>query len=150
MSKKILKLLRLNDEDLPLINGKCSQKISDSKEAYKLLKKYFNNKDIKQNESFKILLLDEDFKVIKVSHIADGDENSCKINLKEMFKEVLVNNTDSIVICHNHPTGNLTPTADDNVLTRNIQRVCNLLNINLLDHIIISTGGYYSYSHNEE
>jgi len=150
MNYKPLTKLNLKEEDLPLIYGKKKQTICNSEDAYKLLKKHFDKSEIKEREFFKVLLLNKSNEVIKVSDCSIGNRNECYIDVKLMFREILVNQADKILICHNHPDKNITPTYDDNVFTKAVQDVCEFFGISFLNHIIISSGGYYSYLHHGE
>jgi len=85
------------------------QIITEVAKAYQLLRKHFNKSDMKKKEFFKMLLLNEDNEVIKVSHISEGDKISCNIDVRQMFKEILVSDATSIAICHNHCSPNLNP-----------------------------------------
>lgn len=108
-----------------------------------LLRTHFNKLDMKQKETFKILLLNENNEVIKISNISEGDENSCIVEARGMFKEILINDAASVAICHNHCSKNLTPSQDDIIQTRNIQSICDFLDIRFLGHFIINSGAYY-------
>jgi|GEM_PF-3418042 len=85
------------------------QTITELTEIYRLLRKHFNKSDMKKKEFFKILLLNEDNEVIKISHISEGDETSCDFDARQMFKEILINDATSVAICHNHCSPNLNP-----------------------------------------
>ena len=105
--------IKLKNEDMITKSAESQstgrQTITEMTEAYQVLIKHFNKSDMKKKELFKILLLNEDNEVIKVSHISEGDEISCNIDAKQMFKEILVNDATSVAICHNHCSPNLNP-----------------------------------------
>ncbi|WP_324354554.1 JAB domain-containing protein [Dysgonomonas sp.] len=113
--------------------------------------KHFDKSDMEKKESFKMLLLNEENELIKVSDISEGDEIFCNIDAKKMFEEIFANNANAIIICHNHCSKNLTPSHNDNIQTKHIQSVCDFFDIRFLGHLIINLGGYYfMYPYSEE
>lgn len=117
--------------------------MTDLEDVYSLLKKHYNESEMEQKEFFKMILLNEDAELIKVSDVAEGDNVSCDVNSWLMFKEIFANDTKGIIISHNHCGKNLTPSQSDIIQTRNTQRVCEYLGIKFLGHIIVNLGGYY-------
>ena len=105
--------IKLKNEDLITKSTESQstkrQTITELTEIYQLLRKHFNKSDMKKKEFFKILLLNEDNEVIKISHISEGDETSCDFDARQMFKEILINDATSVAICHNHCSPNLNP-----------------------------------------
>jgi len=68
------------------------------------------------------------------------------VNLREVFQHLILSQSISFVICHNHPSGNLVPSKEDRTFTRMLSQVAEVLKIPLLDHIIISKDHYYSFA----
>lgn len=68
------------------------------------------------------------------------------VNLREVFQHLILSQSISFVICHNHPSGNLVPSKEDRTFTRMLSQVAEALKIPLLDHIIISKDHYYSFA----
>lgn len=62
-----------------------------------------------------------------------------------IMQSALLCNATCIMLCHNHPSGNLNPSRDDDKLTEKIRKACEIMRIYLMDHLIISENGYYSY-----
>ena len=62
-----------------------------------------------------------------------------------IIKEAVLANATILAVCHNHPSGNLSPSSQDDHLTKDIKRACELMRIHFLDHVIITDGQYYSY-----
>ena len=78
-----------------------------------------------------------------------GNINSSIVDPRSVFRSAIVSNSASIIVAHNHPSGNLNPSESDNKITQKIKEAGNLLDIQLLDHIILTTeGDYYSYADN--
>jgi DNA repair protein RadC len=61
------------------------------------------------------------------------------------MREALLKRATAMILCHNHPSGSLKPSAEDDRLTKNISSACSVMNIRFLDHIIFTDGNYYSY-----
>ena len=92
-----------------------------------------------------IMLLNQNFKLIKAIRISSGGITETSVDIRIIFREAVLANATIIAVCHNHPSGSLTPSHADNELTRSIQRACELMHIRFMDHVIITDGLYYSY-----
>ena len=68
------------------------------------------------------------------------------VDVRLILREALLKRATSLILCHNHPSGSLRPSTHDDRLTRQVQEAARLLNIGLLDHVIFTDGGYYSYA----
>ena len=79
----------------------------------------------------------------EINHI--GDLNSSIVNAREIFKNAIISNCCSIVMAHNHPSGNITPSREDIRTTSNIAEAGRLLGIELVDHVIVTNNDYYSF-----
>ena len=90
-----------------------------------------------KKEIFKAVFLDAAHAVITAQTLSEGTLNSNTVYPRELVKLALEQHAAALVIAHNHPSGNLTPSQDDLNLTRHLYRACRLVNINLLDHLII-------------
>jgi DNA repair protein RadC len=90
-----------------------------------------------KKEIFKGVFLDAAHAVITSQTLSEGTLNSNTVYPRELIKLALEHHAAALVIAHNHPSGNLNPSADDLSLTRHLLRACRLVNINLLDHLII-------------
>ena len=96
-------------------------------------------------ESFWSILLDTKHKVIGVEEVARGSLSSAIVHPRETFKSAVVVNAAAIVVLHNHPSGDPTPSAEDLALTRRLREVGELIGIRVLDHIIVGRGRYVSF-----
>jgi len=90
-----------------------------------------------KKEIFKAIFLDAAHAVIDTQTLSEGTLTSNTVYPRELIKLALEQHAAALVIAHNHPSGNLKPSADDLSLTRHLLRACRLVNINLLDHLII-------------
>ena len=122
-------------------------KVLNSKASFDILLKSFDHDTIELRETMKMLLLNRANKVLGVMDVSNGGTAGTVIDVKLIMQCALLSNASSIILCHNHPSGNLTPSTEDNNMTRKIKNACDIMSINLLDHIIItSEEKYYSYA----
>ncbi len=98
-----------------------------------------------KKEYFKIILLDTKNNIKKVSEISVGSLNSSIVHPREVFSEAVVNSASSIILVHNHPSGESEPSHEDISLTKRLDECGKLLGIKVLDHIIIGDGVFYSF-----
>lgn len=101
--------------------------------------------DLTVEESF-VLLLNNRNRVIDNVRIATGGLTSTVVDIRLVMREALVKRATTIALCHNHPSGNLRPSSEDDRLTQNIVSACKIMNIRFLDHIIVAGNKYYSYN----
>ena len=100
------------------------------------------------HEEFWIILLSYNNTVLGISKISQGGLAETIIDTRIIFQLALKSNSSKICLCHNHPSGNLMPSTQDQELTRTIVNAGKLMNIEVIDHIILSDGGYYSFADN--
>ncbi len=119
------------------------EKISSSKDVFELFQSIME--DYKY-ESFWILLLNRANKIIKKIQVSDGGVSGTVADPKRIFKLSLENDASGLILCHNHPSGNTKPSEADIKLTKKIQKGGELLDINVLDHIIVGEENYFSFA----
>ncbi len=100
--------------------------------------------DIK-HEEFWTIFLDSANKIISRSKIAQGAVNQINIDIKIIIKKALDNYAVNMILCHNHPSENLSPSNSDINLTDKIKKAAELFNIAILDHIIVAGNKFYSF-----
>ena len=98
------------------------------------------------HEEFWILLLSRSNQIIGTKKISEGGMTGTVADSKNIFKAALEQNAISIILCHNHPSGNLQPSDADLKLTKRLRQAGEALEISVLDHIIVSQNGYYSFA----
>ena len=98
------------------------------------------------HEQFWIMLLNNANKVIKLEKIGVGGMTGTTADPKKIFKSALENNATSIMLCHNHPSGNVIPSNADKQITNNLKKAGQFLEIKILDHIIIGNDNYFSFA----
>ncbi len=97
-----------------------------------------------RKEYFKLIMLNTKNVVIGVRDISIGNLNSSIVHPREVFVEAIKNSCASIIFCHNHPSGDPTPSKEDINITNRLMECGKLLGIDVLDHIIIGNGTYIS------
>jgi DNA repair protein RadC len=117
--------------------------IKDSRTAFTLFHKELGDLNY---ENFCIILLNRANKVLKVVKISDGGITGTVVDQRKIFKVALDNNATSIILGHNHPSGQITPSEADIHLTRKIKEAGAVLDLPVLDHIIVGDGNYYSFA----
>ncbi|MHA7102549.1 JAB domain-containing protein [Roseivirga pacifica] len=130
----------------PDINLKDQEKISCSSDAERLFRENWNDAHIGFVEEFKVMLLNRSNKVLGISSISKGGVSGTVADPKVIFALALKAVASGIIVAHNHPSGNLKPSHADITLTKKLSDAGKLLDIVLLDHIILSTDGYTSFS----
>ena len=98
----------------------------------------------KKKEHFIALLLDTRNRLTNVVEISIGNLDTSIAHPREVFKEAIAATASSIIIAHNHPSGDCTPSADDIELTKRLVKAGEIIDITVLDHIIVSDTGYLS------
>lgn len=96
-------------------------------------------------EEFWILLMNQDHRLIKKMRIAHGGISEVSVDVRIIIREAVLCNATILAVCHNHPSGNLRPSPQDNQLTQSIRNACQVMRIHFMDHVIITDGHYYSY-----
>ena len=96
-------------------------------------------------EEFWILLLNQHYRLIKKVKISHGGITETAVDIRIIIREAVMANCTILAACHNHPSGNLSPSRQDEELTLSIKRACELMHIHFLDHIIVTDGLYYSF-----
>jgi DNA repair protein RadC len=122
-----------SSDDLIDVNG--------AEDVYELVKEELVNAD---REIFLSVMLTVKNQLIGVETVNIGSLHATVIRASDVFKSALLANAFGIVVCHNHPSGNLDPSKDDIAITKNLVNAGELLGIKVLDHLIISNRGYMS------
>ena len=99
----------------------------------------------KAKEHFKLILLDTRNKIIGISTISIGTLNASLVHPREIFKEAIIHNSASVVLAHNHPSGDPEPSDEDLTITKRLVKSGKILGIEVIDHIIIGKTGFSSF-----
>jgi DNA repair protein RadC len=117
-------------------------RITSASDVYHSLGEY----SCKNQEHFILITLDGSSKVIEKRVIFIGTLNQSLVHPREIFRHALLDNAAGIIISHNHPSGTLEASRADIQITDRLKEVSKLMGIELLDHVIISKNGFYSFS----
>jgi DNA repair protein RadC len=115
-------------------------------DAYKVFEKSWNEHTMDLMEEFKVIFLNNGNKVLGICSFSVGGITSTCTDLRLVYATALKLCACGIIICHNHPSGSLKPSVADKQLTERFRQAGKLLDIVLLDHLLISSGGYYSFA----
>ena len=96
-------------------------------------------------EEFWALLMNQHYRLIKKVRISRGGITETPVDIRIIMREAVLANCTILAVCHNHPSGNLSPSHADKDLTRSIHRACEVIKITFLDHVIVTDGQYYSF-----
>lgn len=118
-------------------------KVSSSADAYEAIRPYLMDL---QHEQFWVLLLNRASEVIRPQQISIGGVSGTVADPKMIFKAAIEHLASAIILVHNHPSGNLTPSQADKDLTKKVKEAGRTLDIPVLDHLIFSDNGYFSFA----
>jgi len=99
-----------------------------------------------QHEEFWVLLLNRANRIIHSYRLSQGGISGTVIDVRLLMKEAMNQLASSIIVCHNHPSGSLQPSSQDISLTKKIAEASKMIDIPLIDHLIVSNSGYYSFA----
>lgn len=147
MKNQVANLLNVSEIEITYktkIDKKDRKRITSSKDAYNLLKQVYNSDTVDYVENFYILILNRANEAIGVKQISQGGVSGTVADPKVIFQTALKANASAIILSHNHPSGNLTPSSEDIKLTEKLKGGGKFLDISILDHIIYTSDGYLS------
>ena len=130
----------------PVIKPSQRPKVAASWEVYQLLKDNWDEEKLELQEQFKIMLLNRGNRVLGIAEISTGGISGTVADPKLIFAIALKAGASAIILSHNHPSRQLKPSRADISLTNKIVQGGNLLDIAVLDHIIVTAEGYFSFS----
>ena len=125
-------------EDIPL-----DDPIRSSSQIYERMKPKIGNLD---HEEIWMLLLNRQNIIKKEIKLTSGTSTASVFDTKNAIKIAILENADGMILCHNHPSGSLKPSPQDDNITRDLKEACRFMNIRLLDHLIVTAKGFYSYN----
>ncbi len=127
-------------------NVKASQRplVTSSGEVYQILRQCWDENKIEFVEQFKVLLLNRAGRALGIFEVSTGGVSGTVADPKLIFSAALKANASSLILAHNHPSGNTAPSAADRALTKKIKEAGEVLEIAVLDHVIVTTEGYRS------
>ena len=96
-------------------------------------------------EEFWVLLMNQNYRLIRKMCISHGGITETAIDVRVVMREALLANATVVALCHNHPSGNIKPSRQDDGVTEKVRKACETMRLHLLDHVIVTDGAYYSY-----
>ena len=122
------------------------KKITSSSLCYEMLKKMYDADTLEYFESSIAIYLNRANNTIGWQKISQGGLSGTVVDVRIILATALKCGASAIILSHNHPSGNLYPSTSDDKLTEKINDACKIMEIKFLDHMIITSEGYYSYS----
>jgi len=121
-------------------------KITKSQDAYDLVLTHWNLNTIELQEEVKLILLNRANIVLGIHNLSKGGISQSIVDIKLVLSIALKCNASSIIMAHNHPSGNLKYSKSDKNITSKLKESCRIVDLVLFDHLIITKNGYYSFA----
>lgn len=121
-------------------------KVTSARMAYNIFRKQWNDDTILLYEEFKVMCLNSACRVLGIFEVSAGGLSGTVVDSRLTFAPAILACASSIIIAHNHPSQNLSPSSQDKLLTEKLVKAGKLLEIPVCDHLIIGTEQYYSFS----
>ena len=118
--------------------------IRHSSDAYDILIDYWDKGSIDYCESFVVVLLSQRNEVLGIFKVSEGGIAGTLVDVRKIYQAAILANASSILIAHNHPSGNLKPSQQDLTLTKRIKAAGEVMQVKLLDHLIVTSDTFYS------
>lgn len=132
----------------PKFKAQDRPKINQSEQAYKIFIQQWDIGKIELLEQCKVILLNRNNRVLGLAHVSQGGITGTILDPRVIFSIALKANATSIILAHNHPSGNLKPSNEDIRITKKIVESGKMLEIIVADHLIVSGDSYYSLADN--
>lgn len=133
------------------LDGKFKNiKINSAEKAYMVFVAVYDTLDEidKDKEHFMVLGLKRNRHFKYFDLVSVGTLSGCLVHSREVFRRAIVNATDSIIIAHNHPSGNMRTSIADDTITKSLKEAGKIIGIEVLDHIVFCQDEFYSYAEN--
>jgi DNA repair protein RadC len=119
------------------------EKVTSSADLARYLRKRLGSED---REQFVVVFLNAGNRILGHEVISSGGITGTVVDVRIVLRRVIESKATGLILCHNHPSGNLRPSAADHSLTQQLKAAATLLTLKVLDHIIVSDEGYYSFA----
>lgn len=126
--------------------GQPWQKVKSSKDSYEFLLKIWDRDEIQYRESFCVLCMSRDNRITSYHFISHGGSSGVVVDPKMVFQTALLSHASAMILAHNHPSEQLSPSHADMRLTERLVKAGQLLDLPVVDHIIVTEAGYYSFA----
>lgn len=147
ISSQEIKIREVSITYKPKKSVRNKPQINSSQCAYNHLKRFYREDQIGIREEFNVLFLNRANKVIGIYKMSVGGMHGTVVDIRLLFATALKALATGIILSHNHPSGQLKASDADITITANIKKVCQIMEISLLDHLILDPfGGYMSFA----
>lgn len=126
--------------------GNSEKLVSSSRDAVNVFRQHFDRDEIDYRESFFALYLNQAHKVLRIRKISEPGISSTVVDVRIILQVALLCNASAVILAHNHPSGNLNPSAEDLKITQSIKNASEFLNLKLLDHFILTSTDHFSFA----
>ena len=126
--------------------SKSRSKIYSSEDAYKVLLPTYKEGTICYKEYFKVLFLNQASQVLGYTLISEGGITETYADVRVILQAALLTNSVAIILAHNHPSSGMKPSRQDMEITKQVKDAAQLMRIKVLDHLILTDAGYYSFA----
>ena len=126
--------------------SKSRSKIYSSEDAYKVLLPTYKEGTICYKEYFKVLFLNQASQVLGYTLISEGGITETYADVRVILQAALLTNSVAIILAHNHPSSSMKPSRQDMEITKQVKDAAQLMRIKVLDHLILTDEGYYSFA----
>jgi DNA repair protein RadC len=126
--------------------SKARSKIYSSEDAYKVLLPTYKEGTICYKEYFKVLFLNQASQILGYTLISEGGLTDTTVDVRVILQAALLTNSVALVLAHNHPSGSMKPSRQDMEITKQVKEAARLMRISVIDHLILTDAGYYSFS----
>ncbi|MEM0541240.1 JAB domain-containing protein [Flavobacterium sp. j3] len=120
--------------------------VTNSQKMFEVIMKHWDLDILEYQEQVKVILLNRANIVLGIYELSKGGISGTVVDIRIILGVALKCNVSAIILVHNHPSGKLVPSEPDKAITKRLKEACNLLEVYLLDHLIISKFGYYSFA----
>lgn len=117
------------------------RQVRDARDVYEAFREHFQSLD---REQFLAVILDGKNRILGLNLVATGTLTSALVHPRELFKPAILANAASLILVHNHPSGDPDPSAEDKALTARLKEAGELIGIRILDHVVIGDDRYVS------
>lgn len=135
----IYKISLVRERQLPSYESR----MRSSATASTVLQQYLDGTD---REHFVIVMLDQKNQVIGIHTVSIGSLSASIVHPRETFKAAILSNAAAVILGHNHPSGDPQPSREDRAITKRLKEAGELLGVNVLDHVIVGDGRYFSFA----
>lgn len=118
-------------------------RLTSSDLIYEQMRQKIQDKSVEESW---VVLLNNSLKLIKTVLLSRGGMTETLVDVRVLLREALLAGATTIVLCHNHPSGQTRPSPQDDSLTKRVKEACQIVRIHLMDHLILTDQGYYSYA----